>query len=49
MYGPDGAYAATGAFTADGSFLVTAFESSAWIWDLDTGELVQELDARGLR
>ena len=40
---PDGGYAATGAFSADGSLLVTSFESSAWIWDLDTGELVREL------
>jgi len=38
-----GSYIATGAFTGDGRYLVTAAGSSAWIWDLGTGELVHEL------
>ena len=38
-----GKYFATGAFTADGRYLVTSAGHSAWIWDLTTGVLVREI------
>ena len=38
-----GNYVATGAFTADGRYLVTSADDSAWVWDLSTGELVHQL------
>jgi WD40 repeat protein len=44
LVAPDGAYIATGAFSADGSMLVTIAGSAAWVWDLATGEQIDRLD-----
>lgn len=40
----DGSYAATGSFSSDGTRLVSASGTWAWVWDLGSGELVHRLD-----
>lgn len=42
--GPDGAYVATGAFSADGTHVVTWAATTARVWDLASGDLVAEIE-----
>lgn len=44
MITSDGSYLATGAFSADGARVVTTAGTTAWVWDLGTGELIAQMD-----
>ena len=43
----NGDYVATGSFTKDGRYLTTSAGTSAWIWDLTTGDPVELKDPDG--